>query len=361
MLRSCFPAAWLIASAFGASGLAAAVEEQVAGASSIVSHDAEAEQWVHRPEKKVTLNYLFVEGEEALMGNIIKTLFVAKFCFSEIYVILDVPHGGQGGDPADGVYSAGYGGYDTFLTSKAGLRTRCLAEYWASRGRTLVQKHCPADHKVTWVVEVMNYDRPSLEREMLDHYDIPAVKSNLHGYDLFQTMWRNAGTYIHAVTEAAGDYVLHADSQWVLSVVNETYKQGFVEDGLDVFDAEPAAYMLSPHDVRLKKFTTPETFNGTTERSQNLINTRGCIPLEKKVKFAFEIASCVSLEIFLADKTRLMSLMPLPMVDKQTELSWSQLLHKKPGAAYFLYMQGRRMGKAAGHGLPVEDGTCTSS
>jgi len=319
--------------------------------------------------------------------NMLASLRAMRFCFSDVLVILDVPHVGHdklGPETPGNVTShmvtpkevpgsfsemrLAAGQTVKRFSVDSGLSTAATAT--AKAAAELLRDHCPAAAP-QWKVKVMDYGSQELRQRALEHYAIADGEKNSSFYD---------NMYINTMAldenfQAKSQYVYHMDAQWRLYRSNFSRSTpNFIEKALSLMKSDSRVYMasvmntfnLEPQKNPYNKFAViPGSVHGSTpiervkgmlqgwSKDQWLSQKR---PLrgeafhgkwedpEANQKIALfkmnweKWGGIVTRHQFLMDTQRFKSLFPLEEWDTAAEHMWSSNMNKKaPDSAFQIY------------------------
>eukprot|EP00931_Biecheleriopsis_adriatica_P088271 TRINITY_DN62632_c0_g1_i1.p1 TRINITY_DN62632_c0_g1~~TRINITY_DN62632_c0_g1_i1.p1 ORF type:complete len:380 (-),score=43.17 TRINITY_DN62632_c0_g1_i1:7-1146(-) len=180
------------------------------------------EAWAHVPDVNVTFSSSFCCNESASLDNMLASLAALRFCFTNVYLIIDVPHGGVH-IGREGRYPGGPGGNSEFLRSTSGTQLLEAAQRTAQRAVALLQSHCPlTQHPLTWNVETLNYDTPEMHEVLLQDFGVVSDEF------FFDTMYLNTMAYAKLLHLPDTQYVWHSDSDWRVYRVGEGADPNFI-------------------------------------------------------------------------------------------------------------------------------------
>lgn len=303
------------------------------------------EEWNVIPGASVTLHFLLCCKEHARLINILKTLETARFCFREVFIVLDVPHGGKYHHKTKG----GPGGTKAFLAEPEGRGLVCEAERMAAEAAQLLRKRCPrAPTPATWQLEVMDYDSKEYRQELLEDYALSIGAPNLLTKPevskvinttkpdeyLFRVMWRNSFIFSRMLKKCKGNYVFHSDSSYILAEFQERgNREGFMERSIGLMRSDDRMYMVAPQVCSMWESEETRNLNQPIEGRWG-----GAPPAKLWRRTASDAQSLVSHQQFIVDVARFKALYPLSHWRSHGEHIWSIALNKRKNAAFFVYI-----------------------
>lgn len=275
------------------------------------------------------------------------SLEALRFCFSEVFLVIDVPH-------------AAPGGRRELLASKKGRRAVEKAEAAAKGAADLLGQRC----RGTGAPQVLDYDSPELREAVLKEYSDPkGVPDPLHLEPPKRAVLENPKTWIYGhmyktamSTDAllrwpGSRYIFHADADMVVRRIEDGDRKadrcrglGFIETALSLMRSDGRVYSASPciarFDAASSRYeTTPEgkPFQGQWpggEALADLFNVG-----ESRLYQSFMDTQC-----FLLDVERFRGLFPLSFPREAAEVLWSHALNKRPAAAYQVKLDAASVG-----------------
>jgi hypothetical protein len=276
------------------------------------------------PGVTVALNYFFCGDELPKVDNLRITAENLRFCFTHVYVVIDVPHGGKY-YPLVPIHG-GPGDHDRFVRSEDGHKLIEKAEQVSNEVAALLTDAC--GHPVAASVEVMNYDSPELRNEALDDFaaDVGTPTWRETGGTSnpwpFRDMWRNTMPYNALTRRSGADYVFHADSQFR---VLETPGRKFIPTALELVRSDERVAMVAPGMCDSSAEVRPMTaFQGRWQEASDLV-----------IHPASDVASVVSLQVMLMDVRKIRACYPTPAYTTSLEHGWSVMLNAY--SKYFVY------------------------
>mmetsp|Transcript_25487 Transcript_25487/g.57788 ORF Transcript_25487/g.57788 Transcript_25487/m.57788 type:complete len:366 (-) Transcript_25487:57-1154(-) len=189
------------------------------------------EAWTHVPGVNVTFSSSFCCNDSVSLDNVLPTLAAFRFCFTNVYLTIDVPHGGR--HPQRGQYPGGPGGHSEFLRSTSGTQLLAAAQRTAQGAVALLQSHCPlTEHPLTWNVEVLNYDTPEMRKALFQDFGVHSRKF------FFDSMYVNTMVYDKILHVPDAQYVWHSDSDWRVYRVGEGTDPNFIETSINLMRSD---------------------------------------------------------------------------------------------------------------------------
>jgi len=208
------------------------------------------EAWTHVPGVNVTFSSSFCCNDSVSLDNVLPTLAAFRFCFTNVYLTIDVPHGGR--HPQRGQYPGGPGGHSEFLRSTSGTQLLAAAQRTAQGAVALLQSHCPlTEHPLTWNVEVLNYDTPEMRKALFQDFGVHSRKF------FFDSMYVNTMVYDKILHVPDAQYVWHSDSDWRVYRVGEGTDPNFIETSINLMRSDMRVMSTVPTVTR-NQAQTPE-------------------------------------------------------------------------------------------------------
>jgi len=200
--------------------------------------------WTHIPDVNVTFSSSFCCHERASLDNVLADLAAFRFCFTSVYLIIDVPHGGHH-NRVHGSYPGGPGGHDEFLRSASGTQLLEDAQRTAQGAVALLQSHCPlTQHPLTWNVEVLNYDSSETRKALISDFGVNSSDF------FFDTMYLNTMVYDKLLHLPDAQYVWHSDSGWRVFRVGEGAGPNFIEASITLMRSDMRVLSTVPTVTR---------------------------------------------------------------------------------------------------------------
>jgi len=186
--------------------------------------------------------------------NVLASVRAMRFCFSDVMIVLDVPHSGHdklgpetpGNTTSHAVkpHEKGEmmllgGRHVEKFTVDSGLRSAAVST--ARAAADLLRDHCPT-FAPQWRVKVIDYSSPEMVEQALEHYAIPAAERNTSFYNRM---------YINTMSldqnfQAKAQYVYHMDSQWRIYRSNHSHANpNFISKALSLMKSDERVYMAS--------------------------------------------------------------------------------------------------------------------
>jgi len=190
--------------------------------------------------------------------NVLASLRAMRFCFSDVQVILDVPHVGHNklGPETPGhvtshliVPPEALSTYSemrladgqTFKRFRvdSGLSTAAIAT--AKAAAEILRDHCPAAAP-QWRVKVMDYGSKEVRQRALEHYAVPDAEKK---GSFFDNMYMNTMA-LDQNFHAKSQYVYHMDAQWRLYRSNYSRNApNFIEKAVSLMKSDSRVFMAS--------------------------------------------------------------------------------------------------------------------
>jgi len=179
------------------------------------------------------------------MENVLSSIENLRFCFTDILLILDVPHGG---DKHGSKFPGGPGGYSEFLSSTWGKQMIGAANKTAQAAVTLLQSRCPLSangllHPSTWKVDILNYDDSAMSMALKSDFDTDA-----DGF-LFSSMYPNTMVYDRLWHLPDTQYVVHGDADMRFHRIAEGASPNFIEASITLMRSDSRVMMTKPSHV----------------------------------------------------------------------------------------------------------------
>jgi len=317
--------------------------------------------------------------------NVLASIRAMRFCFSDIMIVLDVPHSGHDklgpetpGNTTSHAIKPHEQGEMMLIGGRhierfkvdSGLRSAAIST--ARAAADLLRDHCPTAAP-QWRVKVIDYSDPAMVEEALEHYAIPAAERNTSFYNRM---------YINTMSldqnfKAKSQYVYHLDAQWRIYRSNHSHSApNFISKALSLMKSDERVYMasvintfnLDPQKNPYNRFAViPGAVHGSTpvDRVKGMLQgwspeawlsqkrpLRGeafhgkwenqSDPWNKKIqlyKMTWERwGGIVTRHNFLMDVNRFKGLFPLEEWDTAAEHMWSANMNKKrPDQAFQIY------------------------
>jgi len=319
--------------------------------------------------------------------NMLASLRAMRFCFSDVLVILDVPHVGHdklgpetpGNVTSHMVIPKEAPGSFSEMRMAAGQTVKrfnvdsglsAAATATAKAAAELLRDHCPAAAP-QWKVKVMDYGSQELRQRALEHYAIPDGEKNSSFYD---NMYIN-NMALDENFQAKSQYVYHMDAQWRLYRSNFSRSTpNFIETAVSLMKSDSRVYMasvmntfnLEPQKNPYNNFAViPGSVHGSTpiERVKGMLqgwskdqwlsqkrplrgeafHGRWEDPEATNRIALFKMnwekwGGIVTRHQFLVDTQRFKNLFPLEEWDTAAEHMWSANMNKKaPDSAFQIY------------------------
>lgn len=243
---------WLAAHAAFATSVARATDQDLQDA---CHREGDIHMWDSAWNTSVTFSYTFTKNEIGLMENVLASLESLRFCFNDVFIIIDVPH-------------ASPGGHRSFLDSKRGRKVVGKAEAVAAQAVDLLWQHCQGANSMqaSWRVKVLDYDSQELREAVLKDYSDPkGVPDPLNLEPPKRALLENPKTWIYghmyktamstdALLRWPGNrYIFHADADMVVRRAQKGNDKvtcgqglGFIEAALSLMGSDDRIYSVSP-------------------------------------------------------------------------------------------------------------------
>lgn len=269
--------------------------------------DGHVREWVES-KTNLTLHVSFVVDDSANMGRLLMDLNLFKFCFQEIFLTFDIPHGGCNYGPVR--LRGGPETVSKFLHSHARAELLQEADRVLARAVAIHRRHCA--NQVVTRAEIIDYESDEVHQLWRDwfflEFEPPAPAESKWP---FAYMWKTQMMYVLAVVKAANQFVLHVDDD--IAVVDKA------NNGVGVFV-----------QAAIEKFQASDTVVlgslGLCDRqeSKNLVRcgaNRG-IDIFCSSKF-------VSTQLYMTQKSRFAKMRPLQYWRHFSESSLSVSINRK--------------------------------
>lgn len=209
-----------------------------------------ADAWTSIPDANVTFSSTFC-CNDTHMGNVLTSIEALRFCFTDVLLIIDVPHGGLRNVstvPGWEKIPGGPGGYSEFINSTWGRQMIDAANKTAQAAVALLQSRCPLGlngplHPPTWKVHILNYDEPATRMAFESDFGVDAV-----GF-AFSSMYPNTMPYDKLWNLPDTQYVWHSDSDYLVYRIAEDASPNFIETSISLFRSDSRVMMASPSKI----------------------------------------------------------------------------------------------------------------
>ena len=268
----------------------------------------------------------------------------ASFCFSEIMIIIDPPHGGKDYGPTylPGPYA---GGAQMFAKSEDGARLLRHADHVALILQKSVMNHCPHNHSVTASVHLIDYDDPAarvLLELAFDTRSPPGVPDSAWGVDnppdavgnfIFARLWKNSFMYMYSINASKSQYIMHSDNDLPdLVRRKESSNNNFVVNAVNSLQNHPnVVFVNAPKCTEFK-------YNGKFWTTDNCDNG-GCTNIGHSLTAVWRKGGnapgpYTSTQFFVADVAKVKSrVWPIPWWTDMIEV----ILTKRLGESGLIY------------------------
>jgi len=198
-------------------------------------------------DANVSFTSFFCCNETDKMKHVLTSIKSMHFCFRDVILFVDVPHGGvlHAGQRRTSL-SGGPGGYSGFLNQSWGQHMISVAENVAREAVNLLQSNCPLSHRPTWSVDVMNYDDPAMLSIFDSDFDVSApIPSN--GF-VFDSMYANTMVYAKMWHDTGAQYVWHQDSSAAMACQQDSTTP-FIETSVALMRSDDRVIFTRPTEV----------------------------------------------------------------------------------------------------------------
>jgi len=204
-----------------------------------------SDEWTSVSDVNVTFSYTFCCNETSEMENVLTSVEALGFCFTEVVLIIDVPHGGLYNNS---VLPGGIGGQSEFLHSAWGTNMLRKAKRTAQEAVTLLESHCPLSlhgphHPPRWRIDVLNYDEPAMQTALEADFSV-----NVSGF-WRESMYPNTMVYDRLWNLPHTQYVWHSDSGFAVQRFGQNAGPNFVEASINLLRSDSRVIMTSPAKV----------------------------------------------------------------------------------------------------------------
>jgi len=198
----------------------------------LVRKQGVAHAWTSVPDTNITFSSSFCCNETSEMENVLRSIEALRFCFTDVLLIVDVPHSGPGG-------------YSEFLNSTWGTQMIIIANKTAQAAAALLQSHCPLSlngphHPATWKVDVLNYDEPAMRTALVSDFGV-----NPSGFS-FGSMYKNTMVYDRLLHLPDTQYLWHSDADMRVYRIAEDARPNFVEASISLLRSDNRVIMTRP-------------------------------------------------------------------------------------------------------------------
>jgi len=320
-----------------------------------VAFEGAEEAWTYIPNVNVTFSYSFCCDEAKDMTNMLMSIEAMRFCFTDVFVTLDVPHGGH--SMSSGELPGGPGGYSEFLNSSSGQNLVNSAHKTANAAVALLQSHCASILPMSRV-DVLNYDEPAMRETLNSDFDL-GWNPEFNDDFVFSKMYVNTMVYDKLLHLPGAQYVWHSDSDWRVYRVAEDTSLNFIERSIALMRSDERVVATVPtvtHFLEPRPWVVPgAVFDSTPEQRRDGMVVSGFIKREPgdwhseefdgkwpegdsptaptTYKFLLHKSQFFSSQQFVMDTQKMRSLLPLhgtgtfeSMIrPRLTEREWSQI------------------------------------
>jgi len=185
-----------------------------------------ADAWTSISDANVTFSYSICCNETNYVDNVLTSIDALRFCFTDVLLIIDVPHG----EP---------GGYSEFLLSTWGEQMIILANKTAQAAVALLQSRCPLSLPGAHL-QVLNYDEPAMRTALGSDFGVNAV-----GF-AFNDLYKNTMVYDKLWHLPDTQYVWHADADVRILRIAEGASPNFVETSIRLLRSDSRVVLTAP-------------------------------------------------------------------------------------------------------------------
>mmetsp|Transcript_109684 Transcript_109684/g.224131 ORF Transcript_109684/g.224131 Transcript_109684/m.224131 type:complete len:359 (+) Transcript_109684:94-1170(+) len=274
-----------------------------------------SDEWTSVSDVNVTFSYTFCCNETSEMENVLTSVEALGFCFTEVVLIIDVPHGGL----KDGVVlPGGIGGYSEFLHSTWGKQMISTAKRTAQEAAALLESHCPLSlhgpqHPPKWRIDVMNYEDPAMQTTLESDFGV-----NVSGF-WRDSMYPNTMVYDRLWNLPDTQYVWHSDAGGVVQRFGQFAGPNFVEASMNLMRSDSRVFMTVPtknYGLNQWKCSTPfdkskgnMEFEARWHEEENPFNIKTYINQGWFMSYE-DPRAWTSSEVFFLDVRKFRSLLP---------------------------------------------------
>jgi len=244
-----------------------------------------AEAWTSIPDTNITFSSTFCCNETRAMDNVMVTIEALRFCFTDVVLIIDVPHDGPGG-------------YSEFLNSTWGTQMIATANKTAQAAVALLQSRCPLSldgplHPLTWKVDVLNYDDPAMRTAFESDFGV-----DTDGW-IFGSIYKNTMAYIRSWHLPDTQYVWHSDADIQIYRIAEGASPNFIEASINLLRSDSRVVATKPTDLM------------SLQLGENALQSKFDAHTYTMIREPGAPAQFIA-EAFLLDAQKFKSLLPLP-------------------------------------------------
>jgi len=240
-------------------------------------------------------------NETDFMEHVLMSIESMRFCFRDVTLMVDVPHGGLPHAWSSEWLSGGPGGYASFLNQSWGQEMIRAVQKVAQEAVILLQSHCPLSHRPTWNVDVMNYDDPAMRSRFDLDFDVK-VPMHSDGW-VFGSMYANTMVFDKLWHRTDAQYVWHQDDDY-----SSIPTKKFIETSVALMRSDDRVILTRPKDdwMPAKPFRF-DKFDAKWNTSSALVPTLIVTNPQGETKWS----GTVSCHGFLMDVQRMRSLLPI--------------------------------------------------
>jgi len=182
----------------------------------------------------VTFHMSLVVDDSANLARVPMALTLFKFCFEEILIIFDIPHGGCNYGPTR--LKGGPSTVGNFLHSDDKSKLLAEASRVLAQAAAIHSQHCKKPARTR--VEIIDYESDRIykiwrESFYLD-FEPPSAAQSKWPYAF---MWKNTMAYVLAVHDASNEFVFHVDDDIAVISDANTGIGTFVKTSIKEFGA----------------------------------------------------------------------------------------------------------------------------
>lgn len=286
---------------------------------------AEVSPWQESDEKiTFQISIMVDEGEHMARVPMMLTLF--KFCFEELFILFDIPHGGCDYGPMR--MKGGPRTVGQFLHSEKKAKILEEAQRVLSQAAGLHSRHC--SKPVRTRSDIIDYESDRVRNVWRNTFNLefePPTEEQKKWP--FAFMWKNSMAYVLAIQDSSNEFVLHVDDD--IGIISDT------NDGLGAFVKTSLQEFSSTSSL---VFSQLAWCNRVETKNLAHFKSDGNIKFYRQKNYEKDHESFVTVQLFMTKRSQFAKMYPLQYWRHFTESLFMVSLRTAPALAVSVEMPG---------------------